>query len=223
MNRRRASIASTSVRPSANKRHAIRYASELRSHPIVPQNTPPSALYEEKKRGHAARCPCGKLKNGLRPLSNSLTLSNFSTVPARSTNRGRRKSGRSDPMGRYRKAAQRIAKLVVASHREKSGEELARAGIAKKLADNLQEFVEDVNAALRARNLDAQMRIRVCPAERQGPCTILRVSIAKGRDAEDVLVTISPDHDCVMVAGRPILKGDNPTDAICREVIRWLT
>ena len=126
-------------------------------------------------------------------------------------------------MGRYRKAAQRIAKQVVACHREKSGEELASAGAAKKLADNLHEFVDDVNAALRARNLDTQMRVGACPAERQGPCTILRVSIAKGRDAEDILVTISPDHDYVMVAGRPILTGDDPTDVICREVVRWLT
>jgi hypothetical protein len=183
--------------------------------------------------GREEKGPCGALS--LRQIeewsasfvefTNSLTMLNSPQPGARTgvdESAGGSVAG-SDPMGRYRKAAQRIAKQVVTSHREKSGEELARAGVAKKLADNLQEFVEDMNAALRARNLDTQMRVRVCPAERQGPCTILRVSIAKGRDAEDILVTISPDHDCVMVAGRPILKGDNPTDAICREVIRWLT
>jgi hypothetical protein len=48
-------------------------------------------------------------------------------------------------MGRYRKAAPRIAKQVVGCHHKNSGEELTSAAGAKKLAENLQEFVDDVN------------------------------------------------------------------------------
>ncbi len=126
-------------------------------------------------------------------------------------------------MGRYKETARKIAKQVAACHGEKAHNWHVNAKGAKTLASNLQALVDDVNAALRARKLDTNMRVQVCSSERQGPCTVLRVSIANGRDVEDVLVTISPDSKYVMVAGRPILKGDSPTDAICREVVRWLT
>jgi hypothetical protein len=127
-------------------------------------------------------------------------------------------------MGRYEEIAQRIAKQIVACHREKTRYgHIKNADVANTLAANLQELAADVNAALRARKLDEDMGVKVFSAEKQRLCTVLRVSVANGHDLEDVLVTISPDGKHVMVAGRPVLKGDSPTDAICREIVRWLT
>jgi hypothetical protein len=104
-------------------------------------------------------------------------------------------------MGKYEEVAQRIVKLAACRDKKVSEEQGDGTQIAKTLAENAQELVEDFNAALSARKLEARMKVKACPLESQGLCAVLRISVTRDGSAEDILVTISLDGSHVTAAG----------------------
>ena len=124
-------------------------------------------------------------------------------------------------MGRYEESAHRIVNDVLAKRALRNIKQ--REELAEEIVGNLMEFAEDVNAALRAHKLDRGLNVRACSWERQGTNLISRLAVLNYDGGEDIVIIVPTNGSQVTVAGRPVKYGDDPIEAICREVIRWLT
>lgn len=124
-------------------------------------------------------------------------------------------------MGRYAESAQRIVNDVLA--RRASSDDKRYNELAEEVVGDLQEFAEEVNTALRVHRLDRDLKVRACSWEKQGTNLISRLSVSSYDCGEDIVIIVPTTGGRVTVAGRPVKYGDDPIEAICREVIRWLT
>lgn len=126
-------------------------------------------------------------------------------------------------MGRYEGTAKKIAMQLAATLQERASEEKAWEHTADGLVGNLQEFADDLNAALKAHAPTIDATLRATPWAKEMTSIVSTLSITCGDKIHDIPVVIPIGGDTITVSGTPVKRGDSAMEAVYREVQLYLS